>query len=142
MLHESQLASYKLAGKQQKTTLVLRFDAMADTSVSTSHLSTPAKVRRKWPSQLRKDRGRLHQSYLLSKENAPTSLNNTESTNQTPVIDRTKITKPSKLDLGQIAPANKSCVCVRSTHCLCVSATFECNRPSDNYRRRRLYGLL
>ncbi|GFR90121.1 hypothetical protein ElyMa_000809500 [Elysia marginata] len=31
MLQESQLASYKLAGNQQRTTLVLRFDAMADT---------------------------------------------------------------------------------------------------------------
>ncbi|GFS08098.1 hypothetical protein ElyMa_004747500, partial [Elysia marginata] len=45
MLQESQLASYKLAGNQQRTTLVIRFDAMADTSVSTLHQSTPAEVR-------------------------------------------------------------------------------------------------
>ncbi|GFR59035.1 hypothetical protein ElyMa_001784000 [Elysia marginata] len=46
LFQESQQASIKLAGNQQRTTLVLRFDAMADTSVSTSHLSTPAEVRR------------------------------------------------------------------------------------------------
>ncbi|GFS10031.1 hypothetical protein ElyMa_003051400 [Elysia marginata] len=35
MLQESQLAFYKLAGNQQRTTLVLRFDAMADTVAGT-----------------------------------------------------------------------------------------------------------
>ncbi|GFS27516.1 hypothetical protein ElyMa_005277100 [Elysia marginata] len=94
---------------------------MADTSVSTLHQSTPAEVRRKSPSQLRRDRRRLHQRYLLSKENAPICLNDTESTNQTPMIDRTKTTKPSKLDLGQTLfrsdhPSQQElCVCPHSS---------------------------
>ncbi|GFR92062.1 hypothetical protein ElyMa_006190800 [Elysia marginata] len=101
MLQESQLASYKLAGNQQRTTQYLRFDAMADTSVSTYHLSTPAEVRRKSPSQLRRDRRRIRERYLLSKEDVPVCLNRIESkTKQTPMIDKTKITKPSELDLG------------------------------------------
>ncbi|GFR78783.1 hypothetical protein ElyMa_000540200 [Elysia marginata] len=101
LFQESELASYKLAGNQQKTTLVLRFDAMADTSVSTCHLSTPAEVRRKSPSQLRRDRRRLHHRYLLSKEDVPVCLHNTEPEgSQTLMIDRTKMTKPSELDLG------------------------------------------
>ncbi|GFR96754.1 hypothetical protein ElyMa_004459500, partial [Elysia marginata] len=45
LLQESQLASYKLTENEQRTTLVLQFDAMADTSVSTFHQSTPAEVR-------------------------------------------------------------------------------------------------
>ncbi|GFR81998.1 hypothetical protein ElyMa_002354900 [Elysia marginata] len=101
LFQESQLASYKLAGNQQKTTLVLRFDAMADTSVSTSHLSTPAEARLKSPSQLRRDRRRLHHRYLLSKEDAPVCLHNTEpEANQTPIINRTETAEPAKLDLG------------------------------------------
>ncbi|GFR77000.1 hypothetical protein ElyMa_000497500 [Elysia marginata] len=52
LFQESQLASYKLAGNQQKTTLVLQFDAMADTRVSTSHLSTPAEARPILPTSI------------------------------------------------------------------------------------------
>ncbi|GFR80021.1 hypothetical protein ElyMa_005888900 [Elysia marginata] len=74
---------------------------MSDTSVSTCHLSTPAEVRRKSPSQLRRDRRRLHHRYLLSKEDGPVCLHNTEPEGiQTPMIDRTKMTKPSELDQG------------------------------------------
>ncbi|GFR91643.1 hypothetical protein ElyMa_004333600 [Elysia marginata] len=92
---------------------------MADMGVSTSHLSTPAEVRSKSPSQFRRDRRRLHHRFLLSKEDAPLCLQNTEPVaNQTPIINRTETTKPAKLDLGQIAPANKSRVCLPSTHCL------------------------
>ncbi|GFS07097.1 hypothetical protein ElyMa_001241300 [Elysia marginata] len=43
LFQESQLASYKLAGNQQRTILVLRFDAMADASVSTSRLKNPCR---------------------------------------------------------------------------------------------------
>ncbi|GFR94347.1 hypothetical protein ElyMa_002665900 [Elysia marginata] len=102
LFQESQLASYKLAGNQQKTTLVLRFDAMADTSVSTSHLSTPAEARRKSPSQFRRDRRRLHHRYLLSKEDAPVCLYDIEpEANQTPIINRTETAKRAKLGQKQ-----------------------------------------
>ena len=56
ILHDSQLASYKIAGNGPRTTIVLRFDAyMEDASVSPQHQSTPKSYRRKSPSQLNKD---------------------------------------------------------------------------------------
>ncbi|GFR86866.1 hypothetical protein ElyMa_002477800 [Elysia marginata] len=123
MLQESQLASYKLAGNQQRTTLVLRFDAMADTSVPTFHQSTPAEVRRKSPSQLRRDRRRICKRYLLSKEDVPICLNNIESkTNQTSTIDRTKITNPLDLELDLDLTLSRSDH--PNQHELCVSPKY------------------
>ncbi|GFR83708.1 hypothetical protein ElyMa_000654700 [Elysia marginata] len=98
MLQESQPASYKLARNEHRIIFILRLHAMTNTSLSTTpHEPTPAKVRR----QLGSDRRRLYQRFLPAKEDAPICLHNKESkTKQTPMIDRTKTTKPSKLDLS------------------------------------------
>ena len=59
ILKESQLSSFKLCGDQRgsKTVLVIRFEAMADMSMSTQLCSTsPATFRKKSPSQIRRDR--------------------------------------------------------------------------------------
>ncbi|GFS12697.1 hypothetical protein ElyMa_003118100 [Elysia marginata] len=120
-LQETQLASYRLAGSQQRITLVLRFYVIADTCVSTFHQLTPVEVRRKSPSQLRRDRRRLHHRYLLSKEIAPVFPLNTEpKSNQTPMINKTKTTKLGKLDRG-LTFSRSDCPsqqCLQSTHCL------------------------
>ncbi|GFR85948.1 hypothetical protein ElyMa_004187300 [Elysia marginata] len=116
---------------------------------STSHLSTPAEVRRKSPSKLRRDRRRIQERYLLSKEDVPACLNRTESkTKQTPMIDKTRITKPSELDLGLTLsrsdrPSQQElCVSPKYTVLHTASTTFDCNMPSDAYQRKRLYRLL
>ncbi|GFR82535.1 hypothetical protein ElyMa_004100800 [Elysia marginata] len=101
-VQESQLTSYKLAENKTKNEPPSSYDSMQWWTRVCKHLirQPPAEVRRKLPSQLRRDRRRTHQRYLLSKEDVPVCLNNIESkTNQTPMINRTKNTKPSGLDL-------------------------------------------
>lgn len=64
LLDDSKLASYKIVGLEQRTTIVLRFGP-PDMGVSAVHHSTPsASFRRKSPSQMRRDEIRK-QHYML-----------------------------------------------------------------------------
>ncbi|GFS03007.1 hypothetical protein ElyMa_001137600 [Elysia marginata] len=93
MFQESQLACNKLTGNQQRTILVLRFDAMADTSVSTSHQSTSAIAGRSMSPQSIKKRQKITSKIFTAKRGGACSPQTTESkTNQTAVTDRTNTT--------------------------------------------------
>ena len=60
LVADSRLTSYKMAGFQEKVTLVLRFNntTMADTDVGATGCSTSGTFRRKSPSQIQRDKTR------------------------------------------------------------------------------------
>ena len=61
LMTESRLTSYKIAGYQERVTLVLRFDSsnkMADTDMDGTGYSTQGRFRRKPPNQVRRDKAR------------------------------------------------------------------------------------
>ena len=109
ILEESQLASYKIAGNGQRTTLVLRFDAMIDTGVLNFHQSTPANnnCHRKSPSKIQRDNRRLQQfrTSLPKEKTDKTNLPNEKTTFEEKNTQESVDTTVTKTTHNSLLPA-------------------------------------
>ena len=110
ILQDPQLASYKIAGKGPRTTIVLRFDAcVEDASVSPLYQSTPKSYCRKSPSQLNKDVERhvkLLREKMDNQNSDPNKRNETAAMNLKSKDD-SALHSLSLLDRSTSSPTNR-----------------------------------